>query len=96
MGRRRASTGSSSVAVETAKGSAVVGDVAKGSADGALEDETTNASRVGVATDDGRFNGVGDGVNHRIHGRSRGRHLLPLVVSSDSGEVPASSFSLVY
>jgi hypothetical protein len=54
----------------------VVADVAEGSADGALEDEATNASRVGVATDDGRFNGVGDGVNHRIHGRYGVGHLL--------------------
>jgi hypothetical protein len=55
----------------------VVADVAEGSADGAMEDEATNASRVGVATDDGRFNGVGDGVNHHIHGRYGVGHLLP-------------------
>jgi hypothetical protein len=69
-------------------------DVAEDSA--ALEDEATNASGVVVATDDGGFNCISDCVDHGIHGRSRGRHLVPLVVSSDSGEVPASSFSLVY
>jgi hypothetical protein len=51
---------------------------------------------VVVATDDGDFNCISDRVDHGVHRRSRGRHLLPLVVSNDSGKVPASSFSLVY
>jgi hypothetical protein len=88
--------------VETTRRNAAVVDVAEDSADGALEDEATNASGVVVATDNGGFNCISDRVDHGVHGRSRGRHLLPLVVSSNSSEVPTSSsvkflsFSLVY
>lgn len=51
-----------------AKGSVVVMDVMEGTADGTLDDEATNSSRVLVAMDDGGFNSIDDGVDHHIHG----------------------------
>jgi hypothetical protein len=86
----RAAAGVRSSAVETARGDAAVGDVAKSTADGALEDEPTNSSRMVVAAGNGGLDGVGDGVNLSVHGRNRGRHLLPWM-NSNSGELSASA-----
>jgi hypothetical protein len=46
-------------------------------AHGALEHEATKASRVVAAAVDNGLHRVGDGIHHRVHGRNRGRHLLP-------------------
>jgi hypothetical protein len=78
--RRRTAAGVRSIAVETARSDATVVDVAEDAADGALEDEATNASRVAFATDDGGFDGVGDHVDHGVHGRCGVGHLLPWAV----------------
>jgi len=69
--RRRAAASVWSSAVKTARSDAAFGDVAKGTTDGALEDEAANASRVVVAAGDGGFDGVGDGINLGIHGGNR-------------------------
>jgi len=57
--------------VETVRSDAAFCDVAKGTANGALEDEATNASRVVVALGNGGFNGVGDGIDLGVHRRNR-------------------------
>jgi len=62
-----------------AKGNTVLANVPEDAVDGALEEEPADSSKVAVATGDGCLNGVGDRVDHGIHGEEwRGRHLLPL------------------
>ena len=67
---------SSADSVEAARTDAVVGDVPEGTTDGALQHEAAKASGV-VAMGDGILHDVGDGIDHRIHGRYMSRHLLP-------------------
>jgi hypothetical protein len=79
-----------SISVETARRDAAKANFAEDAANGALDDEALDSTRVSVATSDGGFNGVGDSVDHGVHGRSRSRHLLPWM-NNDSGELPASA-----
>jgi hypothetical protein len=44
---------------------------------------------VAAAVDNG-LHRVGDGIHHRVHGRNRGRHLLP------SGNETPTNFSPVF
>ena len=71
----------------------MVMDVSKGTADGALQHEAKKASGV-VATSDGGLHGIGDRVDHGVHGRYGCCHLLPWVVMQrrqrSPDEVPPS------
>ena len=65
---------SSADSVESAERRTPFVDVAEGTTDGALQHEAWRTNG-GVAASYGRFDGVGDGVNHRVHGWSSGvRH----------------------
>ena len=68
----------------------MVGDVPEGTADGALEHEAAKASGM-VAAGDGGLHGVGDGIDHRIHGRYRSRHVVPLDAATPVMPSPANS-----
>jgi hypothetical protein len=82
--RCRTTAGVRSIAVETARSDAAVVDVAEDVADGALEDEAMNASRVAVATDD-----VTASTMAFMEGAGLAIFYLGLSCSN-SGKVPAS------
>jgi hypothetical protein len=62
--------------MEVTRRDVVVVDVTEGTADNTLEHEAMKASSV-VSASDGSLHNIGDGIDHRIHGRYGVRHLLP-------------------
>jgi hypothetical protein len=70
-------------------------NVAEDVAHNAREQEAAKASGVVTAAVSDRLHRVGDGVHHRVHGRSR-VDIFYLQLVSDSGEVPARSLTNFY